>query len=216
MQTLPSVLENEAVIPRLEERDDLGAPVISERTDLQLIELVQAGHATAFEELFERHKRYVARLAGRYLTRPEEIEEMIQIVFAKVFVELPRFRGDHEFSLTGWLRQITVNASIDILRSKKRRPEDICSDITEGDIADLAEAANHDPRSEENALVDRDLAIKLLGHLEPEDRVVMQMLYVEELSVAEIAEMLGWSASKVKIRAWRARRSLRKILSKYV
>lgn len=216
MQGLPTVLENEAIATLAEEAEFGEARVSSERTDRQLVDLVLAGHATAFEEIFERHKRYVARLAGRYLTRPEEIEEIVQIAFAKAFLELPKFRGDHEFSLAGWLRRITVNTCIDALRSRKRKPEDLCCDLTDGDISDLGRMADLEAPSSETALCDRDLAAKLLGNLEAEDRIVLQMLYIEELSVAEIGKLLGWSVSKVKIRAWRARNALRKILSSYL
>src|SRR6476660_9570148 len=79
-------------------------PVVSERverTDLQLVEMVLAGDETAFEDIFERHKRLVARTAARYFRRPEEVEEIIQIAFAKVYFELKNFRGIHELSLAG-------------------------------------------------------------------------------------------------------------------
>jgi DNA-directed RNA polymerase specialized sigma24 family protein len=54
------------------------------------------------------------------------------------------------------------------------------------------------------------------GICRKDDRAILQMLYVDEMSVADIAAMLGWSRSKVKVRAWRARNSLRKILKHYM
>jgi RNA polymerase sigma-70 factor (ECF subfamily) len=65
-------------------------------------------------------------------------------------------------------------------------------------------------------LIDRDLSQKLLAHLPEDDRALLHMFYVDELSVAEIGNLLGWSASKVKIRAWRARNGLRKVLKRYL
>ena len=65
------------------------------RSDKQLAELVLEGNETAFEELFDRHKRLVASIAGRYFRRPEQVEEIIQITFSKVYFELRNFRGAH-------------------------------------------------------------------------------------------------------------------------
>ena len=72
------------------------------------------------------------------------------------------------------------------------------------------------PASSEDSLISRDLSQKLLAHLPDDDRALLHLLYADEMSVAQIGELLGWSVSKVKIRAWRARHSLRKVLKKYV
>jgi RNA polymerase sigma-70 factor (ECF subfamily) len=60
------------------------------------------------------------------------------------------------------------------------------------------------------------LANKLLSRLRPEDRVVLTLVNLEEKSVAEIAELMGWTAAKVKMRAHRARESLRRVLHKFL
>ncbi len=216
MQSLPNVLDNEAMMGLAENAEFGGSRVSSERTDRQLVDLFVAGDSTAFEQLFDRHKRYVARLAGKYLNRHEDVEEIVQITFAKAFVEMPKFRGDHQFSMMGWLRRITVNACIDQLRKQKRKPEDLCCELSDGEVSTLERFACSGGANGAAKLSDRDLVEKLLGHLDPEDRAVMQMLYAEDMSVAEIGELLGWSGSKVKIRAWRARRTLRKVLGKYL
>ena len=98
MSSYPTALQNENLITRAEDDLKVGA-VHFERTDAQLVELVLAGDETAFEQVFDRHKRMVALVAGRYFRRPEQIEEIIQISFAKAFVELPKFRGGHELRL---------------------------------------------------------------------------------------------------------------------
>jgi RNA polymerase sigma-70 factor (ECF subfamily) len=68
----------------------------------------------------------------------------------------------------------------------------------------------------ENAVLDRDLTEKLLANIPDEDRALLQMMYSEEMSVADIAEALGLSASNVKVRAWRARATIRKILRRFL
>jgi len=71
-------------------------------------------------------------------------------------------------------------------------------------------------KSVEDLTIDRDLAEKLLSNLRVEDRAILQMLYAEEMSVLEMAKETGWSSSKIKIRAHRARHALNKILKKFV
>ena len=205
-------MQNETLI-RKSEDELIEAHVRAERTDAQLVGLVLAGDTAAFEFLFDRHKRLVATVAARYLRRPEQIEEIVQTAFAKVFVELKRFRGDHELSFPSWIARITTNTCLDLLRSQKRRPEDLADDIA-GFEAVQFENAEH--RSSEDALIDRDLEEKLLANVAADDRALLHMLYAEEMSVSEIAEQFGWSVSKTKVKAWRARHTLRRIVKRYL
>lgn len=183
------------------------------RSDKQLAELVLAGDETAFEEIFDRHKRLVASIAARYFRRPEQVEEIIQISFSKVYFELRNFRGAHELSLAGWVSRITRNSCIDALRNQRRRPEDLSCDLADGERAELLAFASNESTAEQKH-IDRDLAEKLLSRLSPDDRTLLQMLYIEGLSIAEAAECLGWAGPKTKLRAWRARNSLRKYLKR--
>ncbi|NOT46548.1 MAG: RNA polymerase sigma factor [Acidobacteria bacterium] len=210
MSTIQTVLQNETL---LAEDESLTAPVRAERTDAQLVEMVLAGDSTAFESLFDRHKRLVASIGARYMRRPDQIEEVVQIAFAKTFVELKRFRGDHDLSFVGWIARITTNSCLDLLRRQRRKPEDLADDIGGFEAIHL-DAAVH--RSGENQLVDRDLADKLLSHVAADDRALLHMLYAEEMSIAEVAGHFGWSISKTKVKAWRARHSLRRIMKRYM
>src|SRR5262245_40003315 len=168
-----------------QERPIVSAPHLAEediadhvaRSDKQLAELVLTGDESAFEELFDRHKRLVAAIAARYFRRPEQVEEIIQISFSKVYFELRNFRGAHELSLAGWLSRITRNACIDALRSNKRRPEDLSCDLTENERSELLAFTSNDATAEQKH-IDRDLADKLLARLSAEDRTLLKMLYV--------------------------------------
>ena len=190
--------------------------VSAEKTDSQLVELVLAGDEIAFENLYDRYKRLVASIAGRYFRSPEEIEEIIQISFARAFFQLKYFRGMQEFSFPSWLGKITVNACLDALKKQRRKPENLLCELSEPEIEMLMRDTTHNGKSAESALIERDLAEKLLSHLPAEDRAILEMLSVEEMSVGEVSEITGWSNSKIKIRAFRARNSLRKVLKKFL
>ena len=187
-----------------------------EPTDDALVAAVLAGDESAFEQLFERHRRRVARTAARFFPRQEQIEEVIPESFTKAYLALPQFAGAHAASFAAWLTQITVNACYDELRRHARRAEQPLADFDETEAQQLTTQLRAAGADVESALVSRDLATKLLARLSPEDRLVLTLLDAEGLSVAEIAKVTGWSVPKVKVRAHRARAHLRRVLRKYL
>lgn len=216
MSSYPTVLKNESIMNRADDVSAAEAPLRLERSDNQLVDLVLAGDETAFEQLFDRHKRLVAMIGRRYFRRPEEIEEVIQISFAKMFTELGKFRGIHDRSLSSWLVRITSNVCFDILRSQKRKPESLSCELSDHENDVLLDLTAKDPNLAETTIINSDLVDKLLGRLSGDDRALLRMMYAEEMTIADIADALGWTRSNVKIRAWRARASLRKLLQRYL
>jgi len=197
------------------ENSDAFSTVHPERTDLQLADQVLAGDHTAFEQIFDRHKRLVAQTASRYFSQPHHIEEIVQTTFSKAFFELKGFRGGHGLSLAGWLAAIARNACLDTLRIQKRRPEHLIGDFRDNGEEPEFELPSPNTGNEER-LIDRDLAEKLLNSLDADDRALLQMLYIDDITVNEAAAFFGWSPSKVKIRSWRARNRLRRIVRKFM
>ncbi len=202
-QGISSHIEDESAKPRS----------IADATDQQLVELILAGEKKAFEQLFERYKRLVASVAVYYFQRPEQVEEIIQITFAKVYFELKNFNGKYDYSLAGWLKRITANVCIDTLRKNKRKPENLSCEFAETENESLFTDSK---KTIEEILSEKDLANKLLSHVSPEDQAVLRMFYGEGMNVSEISEITGWSKSKIKTRTCRARKALRKIIKKYL
>jgi RNA polymerase sigma-70 factor (ECF subfamily) len=155
----------------------------------------------------------VAGLASRYFRRHEDIEELVQTAFAKAYTELKRFNGKYDRSFPSWLGRITINTCFDALRVKRRRPETLDCELSDEDSVTLVDSLSHESRHTDDLQM-RDLADKLLTRLSPQDRALLEMLYTDEMSVAEIADVMGTSQSNVKVRAWRARRQLRKFAGK--
>jgi RNA polymerase sigma-70 factor (ECF subfamily) len=187
-------------------------------TDAELVARVRDGDDGAFEELFNRHRRRVSLIAGRFFRQREQIEEIVQESFTKAFFALPEFSNQQEASFGAWVARITFNACHDELRRNKRRPESAMSNVSEEEAAWLKEQLSDESAGAdiESATASKDLAAKLLSRLSPEDRLVLVMLDVEGMSVSEIAESTAWSASKVKVRAHRARASLRRVLGRFL
>lgn len=187
-----------------------------EPTDDALVAAAGAGDEAAFEQLFERHRRQVARIASRFFPQREQIEDIIQDSFTKIYLALGTYHGTHDASFRAWLTQIAVNSCYDQLRRVRRRPEHALGELEQSEGKQLAAQIRAAGSDVESALVSRDLAVKLLARVSPEDRMVLTLLDVEGFSVAEIAEMMNWSISKVKVRAHRARAHLRRVLRRFL
>jgi len=192
-------------------------PVTHEAVDDELVAAARTGDEAAFELLFERHKRSVTRLAYRFFHRREQVEDIVQEAFANAYFALGDYRGGQERSFIAWLLRIAVRACYDALR-RSRRTESVMSELNQEEERLLTEKLRDVGKGSdvEGTAISRDLAAKLLQRLEPDDRMVLTLLNVADLSVAETAELTGWSASKVKMKAHRARKSLQRVLGRFV
>jgi len=156
----------------------------------------------------------VFKVASRFFRQRSLVEEAAQEVFLKAFTQLKSYEG--RGSMEGWLTRIAINTCLNIIRGAKRRPELTVSDLTEDEShwldEKLSDAAGELHRAAERSLVAADLADRVLGTLSPEDRLALTLIDGEEASVKEVAEMTGWSESKVKVRAFRARRRVREAM----
>jgi RNA polymerase sigma-70 factor (ECF subfamily) len=184
--------------------------------DLDLARQARDGDESAFAEIVRRYSPRVFRVAGRFFRQRSLVEEAAQEVFLKAFTQLGSYEGSG--SMEGWLTRIATNTCLNTLRAAKRRPELTVSDLTEDENNWLDEkfsdVSSELHRSAERKLVAADLADQLLGTLSPEDRLTLTLIDGEDASVREVAEMTGWSESKVKVRAFRARRKAREVMEK--
>jgi len=134
----------------------------------------------------------------------------------KAFAELGSFEG--RGSLEGWLTRIATNTCLNLVRSSKRRPELTVADLTENesDWLDnkLLAAAGEHHKATERSLIAADLAGRVLQTLNPDDQLVLMMMDGEDASVKDVAQTTGWSESKVKVQAFRARRRMREAIEK--
>lgn len=183
-----------------------------ERSDQELIDAVLAGDPESFEPLLQRHQARVFGTVRRYARREEEIQDIAQEIWLKVYSKLHTFRGDAPFE--HWLMRLAVRTCYDFLRAHQRNREDRLTDITEEEVSWL-ERFRQDPDS---APEDEDAARMLVGRLlemlGPKARLVLTLLEIEEKSVREISELTGWSVSLVKVNAFRARAEMRKCLAR--
>jgi len=175
-----------------------------------LIAAVLRGDRDSFEPLVAKYSPRVFATARRYARRESEIEDIVQEVWLKAFDKLGSFRGEAPFE--HWLMRLTVRTCYDFLRGHQRNREYSFSEISEPE-ADWLDRFVTDPDSaSEEAAAAKQLIDRVLEKLSPEARMVIQLLEIEDRSVKEIAQLTGWSVPLVKVRAFRARGEMRKIL----
>ncbi len=177
----------------------------------ELVRRAQAGDVAAYEALVERHQRRVFAIVGGILRRREDVEDVAQQVFLKVYLSLRRF--DLRSTFSTWVYKIAVNECWDYLRKKKARRLVYESDMSEeqtrqlerlqGDAAGPSDLAS---RAEARQLVER-----LLAELGEEERLMLILKEAEGFSVEEIAETLGMNVNTVKVRLFRARGRLAEV-----
>ncbi len=174
------------------------------RPDEQLVEAALAGNDDAFAELASRHKSRVFGIASRFAQNAAELDDICQEVFVQAYFKLRQYRRDSPFE--HWLLRITTHKCYDHLRKRRRAAPSISVDV-------MLESG-YEPAAPECAAPHPDLERlhAALAELSPKERLVITLLELEDRSVQEIASLTGWSAGNVKVRAFRARATLRKIM----
>jgi RNA polymerase sigma-70 factor (ECF subfamily) len=183
-----------------------------EPTDTELISAARNGDSASFELLIKKYQGRVFATARRYARRESEVEDIVQEVFIKAFRKLDGFRGEAPFE--HWLMRLAVRTCYDFLRSHRRSRETAFTELTESESDWLDRFVIEPDTASEEAEAARDLINKVLSRLSPPARLVITLLEIEEKSVKEIAAITGWSTPLVKVRAFRARAEMRKILTR--
>jgi RNA polymerase sigma-70 factor, ECF subfamily len=182
-------------------------------TDAELIKAVLGGETETFEALVVKYQPRIFATARKYARRESEVEDIVQEVFLKAFSKLCTFRNESPFE--HWLMRLTVRTCYDHLRAHQRNREQMLAEITDREVQWLEKVrSSADPVADDSASAARLIIHKLLEHLSPESRLIIQLLEIEEKSLKEIAALTGWSIPMIKVRAFRARASMRKVLAR--
>ena len=184
----------------------------------ELIRRSLARDDDSFEMLVRRHSSRVFSIIGSFFRRRDMIEDIAQEVFAKAYFSLATFTLGRSFE--AWVAKIAVNACYDHLRAQRRRIEQQLPHETQHEDEwfelQMLEVARDRHASAERQRDAAEIAERLLSKLEPEDRLVVILIDRDGFSVKEVSEMTGWGQSKVKVRAFRARRVLRAAMKRLV
>lgn len=186
------------------------AAMATEPDDFELVERIRRGESAAFEPLVRRYERYVFAIVHRHVPA-QAVEEVAHDVFIRAYQSLDSFQQRSPFKF--WLATIAVRRCCEFWRTRRFREVSVSELTAEGRewcATALDKAAIDGFTNETNVKAAQEVLAWALQDLAPEDRTLITLLHLEERSVKEIAALLGWSAAKVKVRAFRARQQLRR------
>ena len=196
-------LQTKAQFPTIEFPGEVQTP------DERLVQLVLDGDETAFEVLFDKYKRPMARVIGRFFREKVEIEEFVQQCFTKAYFSLSKFRGGEDRSFAAWMMRIAVNVCYDEFRRRGRRAESLFTEMSDAENNYIETVADGRRPAADTSLVASQLVEKVLSGLDPKDRLAMTLVYTEDYTLNEVADAIGITTSNLKSRLFRCRSQIR-------
>src|ERR1700756_693435 len=155
----------------------------------------------------------VAKVVRAHRPRRTAEEDLCQMIFIKVFQKLSQYSG--KVPIEHWVSRIAVNTCLNQIESEKVRPELRYADLTEEEQTVVENlAASAEELAPDRQFASRQLVEHLLDLLKPAERLVIDLLYLQQRSVEEIRQLTGWSTSLIKVRAFRARKKMKDQLDK--
>jgi RNA polymerase sigma-70 factor (ECF subfamily) len=177
--------------------------------DFELIKRARNGDGPAFSQLVSAYRKRILGTIGRLIGHPEDVEDVGQEVFLRLYFSLDQLRSAEVFE--PWLYRLTANAAYDYLRKRRRRMESRMADLSEQQVmfADALASEKVD-RDEGQRKWIRDTVDSLLDSVSEEDRVLLMLKEVEGLSLKELGKIYHVNENALKVRLFRARQRVLK------
>src|SRR5579871_454686 len=177
--------------------------------EFELIKRAQAGDAVAFNQVVLAYRKRTLGTIARLISRPEDVEDVAQEVFLRLYFSLDQLRTAEVFE--PWLYRLTLNAAYDYLRKQRRRQEYRMSDLSEQQMM-MADAlaggrAEQDEREQKKV---RESVDALLGAVSEADRILLMLKELEGLSLKELEKIYNINENALKVRLFRARQRVLK------
>ena len=178
--------------------------------DFELIKRASQGDDAAFSQVVQAYRKRILGTIARLIGRPEDVEDVGQEVFLRLYFSLDQLRTPEMFE--PWLYRLTVNAAYDYLRRRRRRPESRMADLSEMQALEADAAAGTKKEDEEQRRKRiRELVHVLLAAVSEKDRILLTLKEIEGLSLKELEKIYGLNENALKVRLFRARQKVIKV-----
>jgi RNA polymerase sigma factor, sigma-70 family len=182
--------------------------------DYDIVRRVISGDINAFGFLVRKYQGHILTVVGNHIPY-NQAEEVAHDVFVKAYQSLQTFKFKGGFKQ--WLSVIAVRTCYDYWRKEYRSREIPMSSCSEEEQDFVERASAKECTSQEISQKESgELLSRVLDKLSPEDRMVLELVYLEGRSAKEAAGLLGWSVANVKIRVFRSRKKLPKIITGFI
>ena len=176
----------------------------------ELISRAREGDDGAFNQVVQAYRKRILGTIARLIGRPEDVEDVGQDVFLRLYYSLDQLRSPEVFE--PWLYRLTVNSAYDYLRRHRRRPEARMADLSEQQVimADAAAGAKLDHEEQRRGRI-RDMVGALMSAVSEQDRILLTLKEIEGLSLKELEKVYGVNENALKVRLFRARQRVLKV-----
>lgn len=175
------------------------------RNEEQIIRLVQRGDTTAMKSLYNLHVRYLTAVCARYIARDEDVKDVLQESFLKIFSSIDRFEYRGEGSLRAWMTRIVINEALKLLRREQRLD-------TVGLRQEHTDTADEEPATKQ---IPAEALHEMIRSLPDGYRTVFNLYVMEQRSHKQIAALLGISESTSASQLHRAKALLAEKIKHY-
>ncbi len=181
--------------------------------DPEVIRRAREGDDAAFNQVVHAYRKRILGTIGRLIGRPEDVEDVGQEVFVRLYFSLGQLRAPEVFE--PWLYRLTVNAAYDYLRRQRRKSESRMADLSEQKVllADAAARSRQDEELRERTRT-RDIVQALLAEVSEEDRILLTLKEIEGLTLKELEKIYNVKENALKVRLFRARQRVLKAHAK--
>jgi RNA polymerase sigma-70 factor (ECF subfamily) len=190
-----------------------------ELTDAAFVARARSGDTDAFRVLVERHSRALFRLAFRMTGNEQDAEDAVQESFLRAYKQLGKF--DERASFGTWLYRIAMNYSLDLVRARKRRLEQLAphAEGTRPEMDDpLLSLPSGDPTPDRMAMSGevRERVTEAMKELSASERTAFVLRHFEGMCIEEVSRVLGCQPGAAKHSVFRAVQKLRRALEPLV
>jgi len=177
--------------------------------EFEQLQKAQSGDDAAFNQVVLAYRKRIMGTIARLIGRPEDVEDVAQEVFLRLYYSLDQLRTPEVFE--PWLYRLTVNASYDYLRKQRRRNESRMADMSEQAVmmADAAAGGKANTEHQHQTQV-KELLDSLLATISQEDQILLKLKEVEGLSLKELEKIYRVKENALKVRLFRARQRVLK------
>jgi RNA polymerase sigma-70 factor (ECF subfamily) len=177
--------------------------------DFELIKRARGGDDAAYSQLVQAYRKRILGTIARLIGRPEDVEDVGQEVFLRLYFSLDQLRTPEVFE--PWLYRLTVNAAYDYLRRQRRRNEARMADLSEQQVvlADAVASGKRDNEEQRHKRT-RELVEILMSSVSEQDRILLTLKEIEGLSLKELEKVYGVNENALKVRLFRARQRILK------
>ena len=185
--------------------------ILGENREQRVIQLFRRGDATAMDRLYTEYADYLTGVCFRYIADDDNVKDVLQESFIKIFTQIHAFRYRGKGSLKAWLRRIVINESLMFLRNSH------ALDVKRLDLEepDMANNMLVDDVPPDTGLIDTDTLASFIASLPPGYRTVFNLYVIDGLSHKEIAGRLGIQPDTSASQLYKAKQMLARMIKEY-